>query len=91
MIDDYRGRGGFDSTLGCGRSTARGSSSAATALTFVEGWQLPKEPDLVVSVSPKPFTIPARGEVQYQYFRVDPQLTEDKWVQAAELQPGIAR
>ena len=56
--------------------------------TYVEGWQLPRQPDLVLEVSPKPFKIPATGDVKYQYFRVDPKLTEDKWIEAAEIQPG---
>jgi peroxiredoxin len=54
--------------------------------TFTEGWQIPK-PDLVVSM-PKPFTVPAKGTVRYQYIEVDPGLKEDRWVQAAEAQPG---
>lgn len=54
----------------------------------VEGWQLPREPDLVIPVSPQPFTVPATGTVRYQYFRVDPQLDRDVWLEAAELRPG---
>ncbi len=57
-------------------------------LEFVAGWQLPKEPDYVVNVSPKPFKVPATGDVRYQYFKVDLDFTEDKWVQAAEILPG---
>lgn len=56
--------------------------------TYVAGWQLPREPDLVLNVCPTPFSVPATGEVKYQYFRVDPQLTEDRWIEAAEIQPG---
>lgn len=55
---------------------------------FVTGWQLPREPDMVVSVSSEPFDVPASGAVRYQYFRVDPQIDEDKWLEAAELLPG---
>src|SRR5262249_18639356 len=43
---------------------------------FVEGWRIPK-PDMVVSL-PKPFTVPATGDVVYQFFAVDPGFTEDK-------------
>lgn len=57
-------------------------------LTFTEGWQLPREPDMVLNISPKPFRVKATGDVNYQYFKVDPELTEDKWVKAAELLPG---
>ncbi|MGE3806306.1 MAG: redoxin domain-containing protein [Gemmataceae bacterium] len=55
---------------------------------FTTGWQLPKEPDLVVNVSPQPFKVPAGGTLRYQYFRVDPGFKEDKWLAAAELLPG---
>ena len=56
--------------------------------TFVSGWQLPREPDLVVEMRGQPYEVPAEGAVKYQYFRVDPKLTEDKWVLAAEAQPS---
>ena len=57
-------------------------------LSFLTGWQLPRQPDLVVPISPEPFPVPATGAVKYQYFRVDPKLDHDVWLQAAELQPG---
>lgn len=55
---------------------------------LVEGWQLPHEPEFVVNMRDEPFNVPAEGTVRYQYFQVDPGFTEDKWVKAAELQPG---
>lgn len=54
---------------------------------FAEGWRIGK-PDLVVKMSEKPFQVPARGEVAYKYFVVDPGFTEDKWIKAAECRPG---
>lgn len=54
---------------------------------FVEGWQI-GEPDLVVYMSEKPANVPAKGEVRYQYYQVDPGFKEDKWVVAAECRPG---
>jgi peroxiredoxin/mono/diheme cytochrome c family protein len=56
--------------------------------TFTDGWQLPREPDLVVAMRDRPFDVPANGTVRYQYFVVDPKLTEDKWIEAAEIVPG---
>ena len=56
--------------------------------TFTTGWRLPKEPDLVIPMRSRPFEIPAEGTVEYQYFIVDPQFKEDKWVVAAEVIPG---
>jgi peroxiredoxin len=53
---------------------------------FPDGWAI-GEPDLVVSM-PEPFTVPAQGVIEYQYFAVDPGFTEDRWVQAAEIRPG---
>ncbi len=57
-------------------------------IQWVAGWQLPRQPDLVIPITSQPFTVPATGEVRYQYFVVDPGFTEDKWIEAAELQPG---
>ncbi len=56
--------------------------------TWVTGWQLPKEPDFVAPICEEPFTVPAEGVVEYQYFTIDPGFKEDKWVQAMEIQPG---
>lgn len=55
---------------------------------FVRGWQLPREPDLVLPMRSLPFTVPAEGTVEYQYFAVDPGFTEDKWVRATDIVPG---
>jgi peroxiredoxin len=55
---------------------------------YVEGWQLPREPDQVIYVSDEPFKVKAEGEVKYQWFTVDPGYKEDKWLQAAEIIPG---
>lgn len=54
---------------------------------FTTGWRIGK-PDLVIPMADKPFSVPAEGEVKYQYFVVDPGFTEDKWIQAAECRPG---
>lgn len=56
----------------------------------VTGWRLPREPDLVVEMRNRPFRIPADGTVEYQYFVVDPKITEDRWVSAAQVIPGNA-
>lgn len=52
------------------------------------GWRLPRQPDRVIDVSPQPFQVPATGAVQYQYFKVDPGIEEDVWLETAELLPG---
>lgn len=54
---------------------------------FVDGWDIP-DPDQVVYMSDEPFTVPAEGIIEYQWFEVDPGFTEDKWVKAVECRPG---
>ena len=54
--------------------------------SFTAGWRM-GEPDVVYHM-PKPFTVPAEGTVDYQYFTVDPELKEDLWVSVAEARPG---
>ena len=44
-------------------------------------------PDAVVSMSNE-YTVPAEGTIDYQYFQVPTNFTEDKWVQALEILPG---
>ncbi|HEY2840639.1 MAG TPA: redoxin domain-containing protein [Pirellulales bacterium] len=54
---------------------------------FAAGWLMP-EPDQVVTMSDKPFDVPATGVVDYQMFVVDPGWKEDKWISAIEARPG---
>lgn len=54
---------------------------------FVQGWNI-GEPDQVVYMGEEPFTIPAEGAVDYQYYEVDPGFTEDVWIESAEARPG---
>jgi mono/diheme cytochrome c family protein len=44
-------------------------------------------PDATASMS-EDFTVPASGTVEYQYFEVPTNFTEDKWVSAIEILPG---
>jgi len=44
-------------------------------------------PDAIVTM-PEEFTVPASGTVEYQYFEIPTNFTEDKWVQAIEIMPG---
>lgn len=53
---------------------------------FAEGWRM-GEPDQVFVMRDEPFTVPAEGVVEYQYFEVDPGFTEDKFITAAEARP----
>jgi len=62
------------------------AKDAPKPLAFVEGWNISK-PDSEY-VMPQAFTVPATGTIEYQYIVVPTNLTEDKWVQMAEVRPG---
>jgi hypothetical protein len=46
---------------------------------FVTGWSI-SEPDVVFEL-PKPFPVPAKGVMEYQYVIIPTGFTEDKWVE----------
>ncbi len=51
-----------------------------------DGWNIPS-PDMVVEM-PKPFVVPAKTEVDYQYVILKLGFALDRWVQMAEIRPG---
>ncbi len=53
---------------------------------FPEGWQI-GTPDVVFEM-PTTYQIPAKGEIEYQYFEVATNFTEDRWMQAGEVRAG---
>ncbi|TWT54932.1 Thiol-disulfide oxidoreductase ResA [Rubripirellula amarantea] len=53
---------------------------------FAVGWQMP-QPDQIIKMNDKPFSVPAEGVVDYQHFVVDPGWTEDKYIVASEARP----
>ena len=52
---------------------------------FREGWNI--RPDLIFKF-PKPFSIPAKGTVEYTYITVSAPFKEDTWVVAGEVRPS---
>ncbi len=56
---------------------------------WTPGWQIPP-PDAVAAM-PRPFAVPARGAVDYQFFVVPLGYAEDRWVTHAEIRPGERR
>lgn len=69
--------------------TSRGDPARDPApIAFNEGWLLPKTPDIVVPMRDRPFRVPAKGEVQYQYFVVDLKNDTELWTNGMELIPG---
>ena len=53
---------------------------------FVQGWNI-GNPDVVLEM-PTAFSVPATGQVEYQYIIIPTKLTEDKWIQATEVRPS---
>ncbi|MBC8089487.1 MAG: cytochrome c [Phycisphaerae bacterium] len=53
---------------------------------YAAKWEI-GTPD-VVATMPNEFVVPAKGTIEYQYFEVPVNTTEDKWVQAIEILPG---
>src|SRR5215510_9436794 len=53
---------------------------------FLDGWNISR-PD-VVFYMPQEYAVPASGVVEYKYFTVPTNFTEDRWIQAAEIRPG---
>ena len=54
---------------------------------YQSGWQLARQPDLVLKMRDRPFHVPATGTVDYQYFVVDPHFEEDRWVSGSHVIP----
>jgi hypothetical protein len=52
-----------------------------------QGWNLPASPDAVLGMT-RPFVVPAKEAVDYQYSIVPTGFTEDRWVTAAECKPS---
>ncbi|SPE38500.1 conserved exported hypothetical protein [Candidatus Sulfopaludibacter sp. SbA3] len=52
---------------------------------FLEGWNIPT-PDLVIQM-PTPFSVPASGEVEYQYIVLPTNFKQDQWIRMAETRP----
>lgn len=54
--------------------------------TVERGWQI-GEPDVVLDMGVD-FDVPAIGTIPLQYFRIDTDFGEDKWLSALEARPG---
>jgi len=62
------------------------ASDAPQPRSFASGWLIGK-PDAVFKF-PQPVAVKAAGVMPYQSVLIDTRLSEDKWVQAIEIQPG---
>jgi len=54
---------------------------------FSDEWTIDAPHD-VFSMAAKPFAVPAIGTLEYEYFVVDPDYREAKWIEAIECRPG---
>jgi hypothetical protein len=53
---------------------------------FADGWMMGK-PDAVFTMQ-EDYPIPASGTLDYKFFEIPTNLTEDRWLQAFEVRPG---
>ena len=56
------------------------------APVFPDGWAIGK-PDAVFELT-EDYPVAAEGTIDYKYFEVPTNLTEDKWIQAFQVKPG---
>jgi len=56
---------------------------------FIDGWEI-GQPDQVFTME-KAYEVPASGAIDYQYVEIPTNLSEDKWIQAIEVRPGVRR
>ena len=54
---------------------------------FADGWMMGK-PEAVFTMQ-EDYPIPASGTLDYKFFEIPTNLTEDKWLQAFEVRPGV--
>jgi len=55
---------------------------------YPDGWAIGK-PDAIFALGEE-YPVPASGTIDYKYFEVPTNFTEDKWIQAFEVKPGEA-
>jgi hypothetical protein len=53
---------------------------------YKDGWNI-GTPDVVFTMS-ETYNVPASGTIEYQYFDVPTNFTEDKWIDSIEVRPG---
>lgn len=53
---------------------------------YPNGWSI-GTPDAIFALQ-EDYPVPARGTVDYKYFEVPTNFTEDRWIQAFEVKPG---
>jgi hypothetical protein len=69
------------------KSPSGEAKEASSPRTWTESWSIPK-PDLVLAM-PQPVALPASGDIEYTYEIVPANFKDDRWVQMAEVLPGL--
>src|SRR5207247_8728609 len=69
------------------KSLAGNAKYAPSARLCVKGWNIP-QPDLVLKM-PQAVLLPASGDIEYTFEIVPTNFKEDRWVQMAEVLPGL--
>lgn len=53
---------------------------------YADGWQM-GQPDSIFAMQ-EDYPIPPAGTIEYKFFEIPTNLTEDKWAEAIEIRPG---
>jgi len=69
------------------KSPAGSAKDAPPSRLWTEGWSIPK-PDLILKM-PQAVPLPASGDIEYTFEIVPTNFKEDRWVQMAEVLPGL--
>ncbi len=69
------------------KSPAGSAKDAPSSRLWAEGWSIPK-PDLILKM-PQAVPLPASGDIEYTFEIVPTNFKEDRWVQMAEVLPGL--
>ena len=69
------------------KSPAGSAKDAPLSRVWTEGWSIPK-PNLVLKM-PRAVPLPASGDIEYTFEIVPTNFKQDRWVQIAEVLPGL--
>jgi hypothetical protein len=69
------------------KSPSGEAKEAPPPRAWTESWSIPK-PDLILKM-PQAVPIPASGDIEYTYEIVPANFKDDRWVQMAEVLPGL--
>jgi hypothetical protein len=61
-------------------------NKAPAPLKFLDGWNI-GQPDKVFEM-PEPFSVPAKGTIEYQWIVLPTGLDKDTWIEGVEVRPG---